>query len=51
MKTLIALLMLAAFSASAAEVTCRVDIWGDKVCSDGTRTRTTVNGDEVTTGK
>ncbi|MDU4749078.1 MAG: hypothetical protein E6X99_23105 [Pantoea sp.] len=49
MKTLITVLLLAAFSASAAEVTCRVDIWGDKVCSDGTRT--TVNGDEVTTGK
>ncbi|WP_312354437.1 hypothetical protein [Pantoea vagans] len=48
MKTLIAVFMLATFCASAAEVKCRVDVWGDKVCSDGTRTRTTVNGDEVT---
>lgn len=51
MKTLIALLMLAAFSAGAADVTCRIDVNGDKVCSDGTKTRTNVWGDEVTTGK
>ncbi|WP_186289779.1 hypothetical protein [Pantoea sp. paga] len=51
MKTLIAVLMLAAFGASAAEVTCRIDVNNDKVCSDGTKTRTNVWGDEVTTDK
>lgn len=36
---------------NAADVTCRTDVNGDKVCSDGTKTRTNVWGDEVTTGK
>ncbi len=48
MKTLIAVLLLAAFTAGAAEVTCRIDVNGDKVCSDGTHTRTNIFGDEVT---
>lgn len=51
MKSLVVLLILASFSSSSAEVTCRVDVNNDKVCSDGTKTRTNVWGDEVTTGK
>ncbi|NEK84045.1 MAG: hypothetical protein G3W58_22930 [Pantoea ananatis] len=45
----ICLLVLAqSFSVLASEVTCRIDVNGDKVCSDGSRTRTNVFGDEVT---
>lgn len=47
-RLIIAALVLAAFSAGAREVTCRVDVNGDKICSDGTKTRTNVFGDEVT---
>jgi len=51
---LYALVLLAlanSFAVMAETVTCRVDVNGDRVCSDGSRTRTNVFGDEVTTDK
>lgn len=40
------LVLASAFGAMAETVKCRIDVNGDKVCSDGSRTRTDVNGDE-----
>lgn len=45
------LLLVTAFSAQAGAVVCRKDVNGDKVCSDGSRTRTNVLGEEVENGK
>lgn len=47
----ILLLALAnSFDVLAADKTCRTDVNGDQVCSDGSRTRTNVFGDEVKSG-